>query len=130
LSQGTLHVTEACRPARELLELVGGKWTVQVVWTLWEGPRRFSEIRRDLPGISQRILTLALRTLERDGLIRRLVTPTIPPRVDYELTELGKSLGERIRPLAEWAFENRPAIETARGHFDARSQKALAEASA
>jgi DNA-binding HxlR family transcriptional regulator len=115
------HTSERCKPANDLLGLVGEKWTVRLVWTLWDGPRRFSEIRRELTGISQRMLTLTLRTLERDGLITRTVTPTVPPRVDYELTALGKSLGERIRPLAEWAFENEKAVIAARDTFDARN---------
>lgn len=122
MSQGSQHVTEGeCRSANELLELVGEKWTVRVVWALWEGGRRFSEIRRGIPAISQRMLTLTLRNLERDGLISRTVTPSVPPRVDYELTDLGRSLCDRLRPLAEWALENRSAIESARSQFDART---------
>jgi DNA-binding HxlR family transcriptional regulator len=121
------HSPDQCSTANELLELVGEKWTVRVVWTLWARNRRFSEIRREIPQISQRMLTLTLRTLERDGLVIRHVTPSIPPRVDYELTDLGKSLGERIRPLAEWAFENKAAVDAARKRFDARTQAALAE---
>ena len=79
---------------------------------------RFSEIRRDIPAVSQRMLTLTLRHLERDGLVKRTVTPSIPPRVDYELTRLGRSLGERVRALGQWAFDNQRAIESARAKYD------------
>src|SRR3569623_3173273 len=79
-----------CRTISTLLSRSGDKWTVLVVQTLSDGPRRFNELRREIPSVSQRMLTLTLRTLERDGLVSRTVTPTIPPRVDYELTELGR----------------------------------------
>jgi DNA-binding HxlR family transcriptional regulator len=87
-----LHVPEDCRAVSEVLERVGDKWTVLVVVTLGEGPKRFNELRRAIASISQRMLTLTLRGLERDGLVTRTVIATIPPRVDYELTELGHSL--------------------------------------
>jgi DNA-binding HxlR family transcriptional regulator len=119
LSPSTLHVTETCRPATEILQRVGDKWTVLVVMNLWDGSQRFSEIRRAIPAVSQRMLTLTLRGLERDGLVKRTVTPTIPPRVDYELTKLGRSLGERVRALGQWAFDNQRAIESARTRYDA-----------
>lgn len=121
------HNSAMCRPANELLELVGEKWTVRVVWSLWGGARRFSEIRREISAISQRMLTLSLRALERDGFVTRCVTPSIPPRVDYQLTDLGRSLGEKIRPLAEWAFETHGQVEAARSRFDARAQATLAD---
>ncbi len=120
MSRGTLHVTESCRPATEAFQLIGDKWTMIVVMQLWEGSRRFSEIRRVLSGISQRMLTLTLRNLERDGLITRSVTPTVPPRVDYELTPLGQKFGEAARSLGQWAFDNTTAIEAARAAFDSR----------
>jgi DNA-binding HxlR family transcriptional regulator len=87
-----LHVPEDCRAVSEVLERVGDKWTVLVVSTLGDGPKRFNELRRSIASISQRMLTLTLRGLERDGLVTRTVFPTVPPRVDYELTELGHSL--------------------------------------
>src|SRR5918912_1274198 len=87
-----LHVPEDCRAVSEVLARVGDKWTILVVGELGNGPRRFNEIRRALGSISQRMLTLTLRGLERDGLVTRTVFPTIPPRVDYELTELRNSL--------------------------------------
>lgn len=120
MSRGTLYVTEQCRPATEMFQLVGDKWTIHVVMLLLGRSRRFSELRRDLPGISQRMLTLSLRSLERDGLIKRTVTPTVPPRVDYELTSLGHSFGERVSLLGQWAFENKAAVDAARTTFDSR----------
>ena len=115
---GTLHVPEDCRAVSEVLSRVGDKWTVLVVSTLGDGPKRFNELRRALGSISQRMLTLTLRALERDGLVTRTVFPTIPPRVDYELTELGRSLLEPVSELGSWARKNRPAIQDARQRFD------------
>jgi DNA-binding HxlR family transcriptional regulator len=116
---GTLHVPEDCRAVSEVLARVGDKWTVLVVSELGRGPKRFNEIRRALGSISQRMLTLTLRGLERDGLVTRTVFPTIPPRVDYELTRLGRSLLEPVSGLGLWARRNRSAIEDARRRFDA-----------
>src|SRR5260221_12628012 len=116
---GNLHVPEDCRAASEVLARVGDKWTVLVVSTLGDGPMRFNELRRALGSISQRMLTLTLRALERDGLATRKVFPTVPPRVDYELTRLGRSLLEPVRPLGLWARENRSSIEAAPRRFDA-----------
>ena len=103
----------------EVLSRVGDKWTVLVVGTLGDGPKRFNELRRALGSISQRMLTLTLRALERDGLVTRTVFPTIPPRVDYELMRLGHSLLEPVSSLSLWARQNRSAIESARRQFDA-----------
>jgi DNA-binding HxlR family transcriptional regulator len=119
---GNLHVPEDCRAASEVLARVGDKWTVLVVSTLGEGPMRFNELRRALGSISQRMLTLTLRALERDGLVTRTVFPTIPPRVDYELTRLGRSLLEPVNALALWARKNRAGIQDARRRFDAASR--------
>jgi DNA-binding HxlR family transcriptional regulator len=91
---------------------------VLVVSALGDGPKRFNELRRTLGSISQRMLTLTVRALERDGLITRTVYPTIPPRVEYELTALGRSLLEPVKSLGDWALENRPAIQAARQRFD------------
>jgi DNA-binding HxlR family transcriptional regulator len=107
-----------CRTISTLLSRIGDKWTVLVVRTLGEGSRRFNELRREIPSVSQRMLTLTLRNLERDGLVSRTVTPSIPPRVDYELTELGRSLQKPICGLATWATENVDAIHAAQGRFD------------
>lgn len=115
-----------CRTISTLLSRIGDKWTVLVVQTLGEGPKRFNELRREIPSVSQRMLTLTLRNLERDGLVTRTVTPSIPPRVDYELTELGQSLQKPICGLATWATENVEAIHEAQARFDANAEKAEA----
>lgn len=114
-----LHVPEDCRAVSEVLSRVGDKWTILVVSELGNGPKRFNEIRRALGSISQRMLTLTLRGLERDGLVTRTVFPTIPPRVDYELTKLGRSLLEPVSGIGLWARQNRAAIQDARLRFDA-----------
>jgi DNA-binding HxlR family transcriptional regulator len=112
-----------CTLVSETLARIGDKWTVLVVEQLCEGsgPRRFNEIRRSIGDISQRMLTLTLRALQRDGLVTRTVHPTIPPRVDYELTDLGKTLRQPLVAVAEWARSNRAAIDEARRVFDATS---------
>ncbi len=116
---GNLHVAEDCRAVSEVLSRVGDKWTVLVVQTLGDGAKRFNELRRALGSISQRMLTLTLRGLERDGLVTRTVYPTIPPRVDYELTKLGRSLLQPVSELGLWARQNRASIQEARKRFDA-----------
>lgn len=120
MSASTLNVTEKCRPATEVLQRVGDKWSMLVVMTLWEGGQRFSGLRRAIPAISQRMLTLTLRNLERDGLVLRTVTPSTPPRVDYELTALGRSLGACVSQLGQWAVDHQSAMQAARSHYDAR----------
>jgi DNA-binding HxlR family transcriptional regulator len=116
---GNLHVAEDCRAVSEVLARVGDKWTVLVVSTLGDGPKRFNELRKGLGSISQRMLTLTLRGLERDGLVTRTVYPTVPPRVEYALTRLGRSLLEPVSELGLWARRNRAAIGEARARFDA-----------
>lgn len=115
---------ESCPAVREVLHRVGDKWSVLIVDLLGEGPMRFSDLRRSVEGISQRMLTLTLRGLERDGLVTRTVFPEIPPRVEYELTRLGKTLLEPIQGLAEWAERNRTSIQEARDKFDKRATPA------
>jgi DNA-binding HxlR family transcriptional regulator len=117
---GNLHVPEDCRAVSEVLSRVGDKWTILVVTELGHGRKRFNEIRRALGSISQRMLTLTLRGLERDGLVTRTVFPTVPPRVDYELTKLGRSLLEPVSGVGLWARQNRAAIAEARQRFDAK----------
>jgi len=107
-----------CRNVTPVLNRVGDKWSMLIVMNLSDGPRRFSELKRAIAGISQRMLTLSLRGLERDGLISRMVTPTIPPRVDYELTELGDSLREPVKGLGEWALAHIGCIRAAQERFD------------
>jgi DNA-binding HxlR family transcriptional regulator len=108
MSPANKNVSADCMMIREVLSLVGDKWSVQVVAMLGEGPLRFSELRRSIEGISQRMLTLTLRGLERDGLVTRIVTPTVPPRVDYELTRLGRTLLEPVSGLVQWAGRRLP----------------------
>jgi DNA-binding HxlR family transcriptional regulator len=107
-----------CPAVREVLNRVGDKWSVQLVALLRNGPKRFTDLRRAIEGISQRMLTLTLRGLERDGLVTRTVFPTIPPRVDYELTPLGRTLLTPILELAAWAESHRFEIQDARQRYD------------
>ncbi|KQN49746.1 HxlR family transcriptional regulator [Serratia sp. Leaf50] len=109
---------EHCATVREVLNRVGDKWSLYIVGALREGPRRFNELKRDVEGISQRMLTLTLRGLERDGLVTRTVFPSIPPRVDYELTELGRTLLEPVMTLVAWAELSVKRIQVARQQFD------------
>ena len=108
-----------CRPVGEILHQIGGKWTVLIINTLSDGPMRFSELKRMVGGISQKVLTSTLRELEMDGFITRTVTPSIPPRVDYELTDLGCELLEPVNKLGEWARKNTGRVNAARARFDA-----------
>jgi DNA-binding HxlR family transcriptional regulator len=123
LKPGHMHLTGDCRAISEVLARVGDKWTVLVVNLMGSGPKRFSEIKREVGGISQRMLTLTLRALERDGLVTRTVTASIPPRVDYALTDLGRSLLAPVRALGAWALSNRELIEQARRRFDADTMR-------
>ena len=115
-----------CQTISSLLQRIGDKWSVLVVSTLGTGPRRFNELRREIPSVSQRMLTLTLRNLERDGLVSRTVTPSIPPRVDYELTPLGRSLEGPIGQLQQWALDNVGAIHTAPDRYDKLHDEAVA----
>jgi len=123
-----MHTQQSCPAVRDVLNRVGDKWSVQIVALLGDGAMRFSELRRAIEGISQRMLTLTLRGLERDGLITRTVFPEIPPRVDYELTRLGKTLLEPISALADWAAQYRTSIHEARERFDSRAKKQIKRA--
>jgi DNA-binding HxlR family transcriptional regulator len=110
---------EECRAVSETLARIGDKWTVLVVELLARGPMRFNAIRRTIGNISQRMLTLTLRELERDGLVTRTVFPTIPPRVEYQLTKLGRTLREPLVAVADWVRKHQPAMVQARKTFDA-----------
>jgi len=112
------HTITSCAPVRDVLGLIGDKWSVLIVVILDGGTRRFSEIRHSIEGISQRMLTRTLRALERDGLVTRRVEPTVPTSVYYSLTPLGKTLIEPIKALAGWAQANYPRIMEARAGFD------------
>jgi DNA-binding HxlR family transcriptional regulator len=107
-----------CRSVAPVLNRVGDKWSMMIVMLLGDGPKRFMELKRAIDGISQRMLTLSLRNLERDGLVSRTVTPTIPPRVDYELTELGQSLREPVQGLGAWAMAHIGCIRAAQERYD------------
>jgi DNA-binding HxlR family transcriptional regulator len=106
-------------PVRDVLDSVGGKWTSLMILGLADGPRRFSELRRFIPDISQRMLTQTLRDLQRDGYLTRTVYPTQPPSVEYRLTPLGQSFLALLRTLVQWSTENHTAIRAARTAYDA-----------
>ena len=116
-----LHGTGQCQVANDVISLVGDKWSVLVVSTLGSGRMRFSEIKRAVDGISQKMLTTTLRGLERDGYLTRTVHPTVPPRVDYELTELGFDLLEPVAALGQWAVTNHARVLDARRAYDDRT---------
>jgi DNA-binding HxlR family transcriptional regulator len=117
MKPGYLHGTD-CRPAAEILSRIGDKWSVMLVMELHGGTKRFSELRRALAGISQKMLTASLRGLERDGFVTRTIYPTIPPKVEYELTDLGRELAIPVRALGEFAVQNRARVLAARERFD------------
>ena len=123
MSPSHKHVRSECLAVREVLNRVGDKWSVLIVALLGDGKKRFSELRRTIEGISQRMLTLTLKGLERDGLVTRTAYPTIPPRVDYELTKLGRSLLIPITELGDWAAQNRQRIQTAREKYDLQNSR-------
>lgn len=109
----------AAMPIGEVLSRIGSKWTVLVIMALTMGPKRFSQMKRDIEGISQKMLTATLRDLEQDGFITRTVTPIIPPRVDYELTEMGRELRKPLAAIGEWAHRNKGRVAEARERYAA-----------
>jgi DNA-binding HxlR family transcriptional regulator len=111
-----------CRAVSAVLARVGDKWSVLIIMLLGDGTKRFNEIKRMVGGISQRMLTLTLRGLERDGLVKRTIYPTIPPRVEYELTPLGRSLWAAVGPLGSWAQGHVADIQKAQDRFDKRAK--------
>ncbi|MBL8787746.1 MAG: helix-turn-helix transcriptional regulator [Deltaproteobacteria bacterium] len=122
-----VEMTGNCAAVRDIITRIGDKWSIYIVKLLADGPVRFNAMKRAIDGISQRMLTLTLRGLERDGLVLRTVTPTIPPRVDYELTPMGRTLIATMRQLGDWAVENAPAIHAARDKFDRRAARQATE---
>lgn len=116
------HLSEDCRAVAHILSRVGDKWTILLLQHLGGKPLRFKELHRAVPGISQRMLTVTVRNLERDGLIIRTVYPTIPLRVEYELSPLGRSLKAAVDPIGHWVMQNRTDIEAAQMAFDAASK--------
>jgi DNA-binding HxlR family transcriptional regulator len=112
--------SEECPKISRVLARIGEKWSVLIIIMLAERTRRFSELKRSIGGVSQRMLTLSLRGLERDGLVKRTVFPVVPPRVEYELTPLGQSLHAPVSALGEWASAHLAQIDAAREAFDRR----------
>ncbi|HST43560.1 MAG TPA: helix-turn-helix domain-containing protein [Conexibacter sp.] len=121
---------EGTCPVRDVLDRIGDKWSVLVITLLGGGPMRFMELKRAIELVSQRMLTRTLRALERDGLITRTVFPTVPPRVDYELTELGRGLHATLAELARWSYAHRADVEAARAAYDAREADSQAQVEA
>jgi DNA-binding HxlR family transcriptional regulator len=107
--------------ARDVLDRVGDKWSASVIYMLGSGTRRFTELLRSIDGISQRMLTVTLRGLERDGLVSRVVHPVVPPRVDYDLTPIGRTLLSTIQELVEWSVRHRADIDASRAAYDQRT---------
>ncbi|MBG0851470.1 helix-turn-helix transcriptional regulator [Streptomyces spinoverrucosus] len=130
MSQGNTGVTvqvvnaHAC-PVREVLDRVAGKWAVQILVAAAHGPIRFTELERSIEGISRRMLTLTLRNLERDGLVVRTVHPTVPPKVEYELTPVAHELNDTLQRLTDWAERNRVYIAQARAEYDSEHDPEL-----
>ena len=118
IENGRYRFTDDCDRVADILRRVGDKWGVLVVVLLELGPRRFNDIKRSIPGVSQRMLTLTLRNLERDGFVERTVTPCIPPHVSYGLTDLGQSLSVPVRALCAWSLANIDAIDAARERLE------------
>ena len=118
IESGRYRFTDDCDRVADILRRVGDKWSVLVVVLLELGPRRFNDLKRSIPGVSQRMLTLTLRNLESDGFVERTVTPSIPPHVSYGLTDLGQSLSVPVRALCAWSEANIDAIDAARERFE------------
>jgi DNA-binding HxlR family transcriptional regulator len=118
IENGRYRFTDDCDRVADILRRVGDKWSVLIVVLLELGPRRFNDLKHSIPGISQRMLTLTLRNLERDGFVERTVTPSIPPHVSYGLTDLGQSLSVPVRALCVWSEANIEAIDAARERFE------------
>jgi DNA-binding HxlR family transcriptional regulator len=119
MALGSSDKVETCNAMGDILNRIGDKWSVMIVGYLKRKTMRFNELRHAIGGISQRMLTLTLRNLERDGLVTRTVYPEIPPRVEYELTELGRTLTEPLDALWNWAAEHQHAVGSARREYDA-----------
>ncbi|MET7477488.1 helix-turn-helix domain-containing protein [Streptomyces sp. NPDC005648] len=111
-------------PTRAVLEVIASKWTMLVLVALENGrPMRFAELRRRLDGVTPKVLTQTLRTLEREGLLNRTLYPTVPPRVEYQLTDLGRELGALLQTITDWSQTNITAIQSAREEFDERTER-------
>lgn len=122
MSSTESHPPETCKPIGEILSRVGDKWTIMLFAALGGRRMRFKDLHRAIDGISQRMLTVTLRNLERDGLLVRTAYPTIPPRVEYEVSDLGRSLKQVLAPVANWVHVNQADIEAFRRQFDVRAR--------
>lgn len=118
---GKKYTVQSCEAVREMLRRVGDKWSILIVMILSDGPKRYNVLRREIEGISQRMLTLKLRELERDGLVNRRVENTVPPSVYYDLTPLGRTLLKPISVLAMWAKNNIVSIADSQQAFDKKN---------
>jgi DNA-binding HxlR family transcriptional regulator len=105
--------TEAC-PIEELMDMIGGRWKVFILWELIQNPRRSSELRKSIPPITQKVFTEQIRDLGESGLVKRTIYPTVPPRVEYEATELGQSLREILKSMCHWSSENMDKVRDCR----------------
>jgi len=114
------HLPAYCQPTADILSQFGGKWSIAVFGAMTDGPRRFSEMAEGIPGISERMLTLTLKTMERDGMVSRRVIPGVPPRVDYALTERARSLQGPMLAVHDWANVHAEGIARSRQAFDAK----------
>jgi DNA-binding HxlR family transcriptional regulator len=126
-TDGRFDVMAAACPTRQVISRIGDRWSLLVLYALAEGTRRFSELHREVEGISQKMLTQTLRGLERDGMVERRVYPVVPPKVEYKLTGLGVGLSREIATIRLWAYGHMDEIEAARGAFDRRPGQADAE---
>ena len=120
--RGQVSVDHPVCKLRDVLDRIGDKWSVLLMHLLSSGPKRYSELQRSIDGISQRMLTLTLRSLERDGLVSRAVTPTSPPRVDYSLTAVGETLSGHVAQLIDWAEDHREYVAISRIDYDGRAE--------
>lgn len=120
-----ISVCNAECPSRQVLDLIADKWTAIVIYCLSKGTRRYSELQREIGGISQKMLTQTLRSLERDGIVSRMVYPVVPPMVEYSLTPLGETLIEPLCQLCKWAETHIPEVEAARDRYDRQQSTPL-----
>ena len=118
---GRFDILAAACPTRQVINRIGDRWSLLVLAALGDGTLRFQELRRAVEGVSQKMLTQTLRILERDGLVRRDIYASVPPRVEYALTPLGQSLADSIAAIRTWAYAHMDEIEAARADFDART---------
>jgi len=118
------HLLSDCRRIGDILARIGDKWTILLLAALGDRRMRFNELHRAIDGISQRMLTVTLRNLEQDGILVRTVYPTIPPRVEYELSERGRSLKQALTPIGHWVLQNQTDIENSRSRFEADTASA------